>query len=155
MTRTRKSTGHISFVGAGPGDPGLLTRRAYDALASADHVVFDRGVPEPLLATVRAAVHEEAQLSPAEGGSGDVAKVLLSAARSGLHAVHLVAGDPFGHESVVREVQAVARTAVPFEVVPGIGQAAGVATYAGVPLSGVRVTAELDDAAGLDFDALK
>src|SRR4029453_5229457 len=60
----------------------------------------------------------------------------------------------FGHESVVREVQAVARTAVPFEVVPGISQAAGVATYAGVPLPGVRVPAELDDAAGLDFEAL-
>src|SRR2546430_32472 len=109
MTRTRKATGHISFVGAGPGDPGLLTQRALEALASADHVVFDRGIPEPLLGTVRAGAHEEAQFSPAEGASGDVAKVLLSAARSGLHAVHLVAGDPFGHESVVREVQAVSR----------------------------------------------
>src|SRR2546430_6828280 len=141
MTRTRKATGHISFVGAGPGDPGLLTQRALEALASADHVVFDRGIPEPLLGTVRAGAHEEAQFSPAEGASGDVAKVLLSAARSGLHAVHLVAGDPFGHESVVREVQAVARTAVPFEVVPGIGQAAGVATYAGIPLAGGRTVA--------------
>ena len=49
-----------------------------------------------------------------------MAKVLLSAARSGLRAVHLVAGDPFGHDAVVKEVQAVARTAVPFEVVPGV-----------------------------------
>ncbi len=154
MIRSRKSTGHVSFVGAGPGDPGLLTRRALDALASADQVVFDRGVPEPLLATIRAAAHEDAQFSPAEGGSGDVAKVLLSAARSGLHGVHLVAGDPFGHESVVREVQAVARTAVPFEVVPGIGQAAGVATYAGVPLTGVRVTADVDALSTVDFPAL-
>jgi uroporphyrinogen III methyltransferase/synthase len=154
MTRTRKSTGHISFVGAGPGDPGLLTRRALDALASADQVVFDRGVPEPLLATIRAAAHEDAQFSPAEGGSGDVAKVLLSAARSGLHAVHLVAGDPFGHESVVREVQAVARTAVPFEVVPGIGRAAGVASYVGVPLTGVRTAADIEDLGEVDFPAL-
>jgi uroporphyrinogen III methyltransferase / synthase len=154
MTRTRKSTGHISFVGAGPGDPGLLTRRAYEALASADHVVFDRSVPEALLAAVREAAHEEAQFSPAEGASGDVAKVLLSAARSGLHAVHLVAGDPFGHDSVVREVQAVARTAVPFEVVPGIGQAVGVATYAGVPLTGVRTAADVDDVTEVDYPAL-
>src|SRR5436305_1896465 len=110
MTRTRKATGHISFVGAGPGDPGLLTQRALEALASADHVVFDRGIPEPLLGTVRAGAHEEAQFSPAEGASGDVAKVLLSAARSGLHAVHLVAGDPFGHESVARAVPRLART---------------------------------------------
>jgi uroporphyrinogen III methyltransferase/synthase len=80
--------------------------------------------------------------------------VLLSAARSGLRAVHLVAGDPFGHDSVVKEVQAVARTAVPFEVVPGVAQAAGVATYAGVPLTGVRTSADVDDVATLDFEAL-
>src|SRR5205814_168482 len=115
---------------------------------------FGGGVPEPWLGTVRGGAHAEAQFSPAEGASGDVAKVLLSAARSGLHAVHLVAGDPFGHESVVREVQAVARTAVPFEVVPGIGQAAGVATYAGVPLTGVRAAADVDDPSTVDFAAL-
>ena len=49
MTRTRKPAGHIAFVGAGPGDPGLLTRRAHDALVEADQVVYDRGVPESLL----------------------------------------------------------------------------------------------------------
>jgi uroporphyrinogen III methyltransferase/synthase len=154
MTRTRKSTGHISFVGAGPGDPGLLTRRAYDALGAVDQVVYDRGVPDTLLAAIRELAPEEAQFTPAEGAPGDVAKVLLSAARSGLHAVHLVAGDPFGHDAVVKEVQAVARTAVPFEVVPGIAQAAGVAAYAGVPLTGVRTSADVDDVSTVDFDAL-
>ncbi|MFD0822515.1 SAM-dependent methyltransferase, partial [Micromonospora zhanjiangensis] len=138
MTRTRKPAGHIAFVGAGPGDPGLLTRRAHDALVDADQVVFDRGVPEGLLDAIRAEARSDAQFSPAEGAPGDVAKVLLSAARSGLAAVHLVAGDPFGHDTVVKEVQAVARTAVPFEVIPGVGQAEGVASYAGVPLPGVR-----------------
>ena len=49
MTRTRKPVGRIAFVGAGPGDPGLLTRRAHDALVDADHVVYDRSVPESLL----------------------------------------------------------------------------------------------------------
>ncbi|HEY3008272.1 MAG TPA: uroporphyrinogen-III synthase [Micromonosporaceae bacterium] len=154
MTRTRKPAGHIAFVGAGPGDPGLLTRRAHDALADADHVVYDRAVPEPLLDALRAGAKEDAQFSPAEGAPGDVAKVLLSAARSGLSAVHLVAGDPFGHESVVKEVQAVARTAVHFEVVPGVSQAEGVATYAGVPLPGVRTVADVDDVTTLDFEAL-
>src|SRR5256886_11152694 len=154
MTRTRKPTGHVSFVGAGPGDPGLLTRRALDALGSADQVVYDPGIPDALLDAARALASGEAQFSPAEGASGDVAKVLLSAARSGLHAVHLVAGDPFGHETVVREVQAVARTAVPFELVPGIGQAAGVATYPGVPLTGVRTVADVDELSTVDFPAL-
>ncbi len=154
MTRTRKTTGRISFVGAGPGDPGLLTQRATEALSAVDHVVYDRGVPETLLVSIREMAPEEAEFSPAEGAPGDVAKVLLSAARSGLRAVHLVAGDPFGHDSVVKEVQAVARTAVPFEVVPGVAQAAGVATYAGVPLTGVRTSADIDDVNAVDFEAL-
>src|SRR5690606_34983883 len=154
MTRNRKPAGRISFVGAGPGDPGLLTRRAHEALVNADHVVYDRRVPEPLLAAIRAEARPEAEFSVAEGAPGDVANVLLSAARSGLRAVHLVAGDPFGHESVVTEVQAAARTAVPFEVVPGIGQAAGVATYAGIPLTGIRTTADVDDVSAMDFEAV-
>ncbi|MCZ7419231.1 MULTISPECIES: uroporphyrinogen-III synthase [Micromonospora] len=154
MTRTRKPVGRIAFVGAGPGDPGLLTRRAHDALVGADQVVYDRGVPESLLDVVRAEASSDAQFTPAEGAPGDVAKILISAARSGQNAVHLVAGDPFGHDSVVKEVQAVARTAAHFEVVPGVGQAEGVATYAGVPLPGVRTAADVEDVSVLDFDAL-
>ncbi|GAA2520922.1 uroporphyrinogen-III synthase [Pilimelia columellifera] len=163
MSRSRKPAGRIAFVGAGPGDPGLLTRRAHEALTGADHVVYDRSLPEALLTALReeSAVEvaagrrdEAAQFSPAEGGAGDVAKVLLSAARSGLTAARLVAGDPFGQESTVREVQAVTRTAVPFEVIPGISQAAGVAAYAGVPLASVRVTADVDDLSTLDYPAL-
>lgn len=154
MTRTRKSAGRITFVGGGPGDPGLLSRRAVAALAGADQIIHDRGTPEPLLAAVRAEAKPDAEFSPAEGAPGDVAKLLLSAARSGQNAVHLVAGDPFGREAVVKEVQAVARTAVRFEVVPGVDQAAGVASYAGVPLTGERTTVDADDVSKLDFDAL-
>jgi uroporphyrinogen III methyltransferase/synthase len=166
MTRIRKTVGRISFVGAGPGDPGLLTRRAEEALRAADHIVYDRDLPESLLGWVRsisdAAAQPETgdrpaeapQFSPAEGVPGDVAKVLLSAARSGLRAVHLVAGDPFEHDAVVKEAQAVARTAVPFEVVPGVSTPAGVATYAGVALTGVRTTIDVEDVHSVDFDAL-
>src|SRR4051794_28270405 len=99
MTRSRKNAGRVVFVGAGPGDPGLLTRRAHDALAAADHIVYDRHVSEPMLAAIRADADPAAEFSPAEGAPGDVAKVLLSAARSGLLAVHLVGGDPLGHDS--------------------------------------------------------
>jgi len=154
MTRSRKSVGRITFVGAGPGDPGLLTRRAYAAMSTADHILFDRDVPAALIDAIRAEAPPECEFSPAEGAPGDGAKVLLSAARSGLHAVRLVAGDVLATDAVLKEVQAVARTAVPFEVVPGVGVASGVATYAGVPLAGVRVTADVDDVQTLDFDAL-
>src|SRR3954451_9105328 len=152
MTRNRKSAGRVVFVGAGPGDPGLLTRRAYDALANADHVVYDRHVPEALLSAIRADADPETEFSPAEGAPGDVAKILLSAAKAGRHAVHLVGGDPFSHDPVVKEVQAVARTNVPFEVVPGGGKPAGFSPYAGVPLPGVRPVADVDDVHSLDFE---
>lgn len=151
MTRTRKPAGHIAFVGAGPGDPGLLTRRAHDALLEADHVVFDRAVPAVLLDAVRVQAHGDTEFSPAEGGPGDVAKVLLTEARSGRNAVRLVAGDPFGHDVVVKEVQAIARTNVHFSVVPGIDTASGVASFVGV---GVRTSVDVDDVTTVDFEGL-
>src|SRR5690606_19196771 len=114
----------------------------------------DRGTPESLLAAVRAEVKPDAELTAAEGAPGEVAKVLLAAARAGRNAVHLVAGDPFSRESVVKEVQAVARSSVRFEVVPGVGRAAGVATYAGVTLTGICTTVDVDDVSTLDFEAL-
>ncbi|HEY7222701.1 MAG TPA: uroporphyrinogen-III synthase [Micromonosporaceae bacterium] len=180
MTRTRKSVGRISFVGAGPGDPGLLTLRAHEAVLAADHIVYDRDLPASLLEWVRgeaaraeddphalaeaaSAVEDAApdkpaaertEFSPAEGAPGDVAKVLLSAARSGLRAVRLVCGDPFEHDAVAKEVQAVARTAIPFEVVAGVSGPATVAAYAGVPLTGIRTTVDVDDPHGLDYEAL-
>jgi uroporphyrinogen III methyltransferase/synthase len=160
MTR-RKTTGRISFVGAGPGDPGLLTRRALDAMISADHLVHDPSVPAALvaeLAHVRAAAADDEsgplEISVAEGAPGDIAKVLLSGARSGLGVVRLVAGDPFTSDGVVKEAQAVARTAVPFEVIPGVTLGDGVTSYAGVPSGGLRTVVDVRDPAAVDFDAI-
>src|SRR5690606_6869708 len=145
MSRTRKTAGRITFVGGGPGDPGLRPRRALEALATADQVVHARGASEPLLAPGRAEADAGAQLTASAGAPGEVARVLRAAARAGRNAVHLVAGDPFSRESVVKEVQAVARSSVRFEVVPGVGRAAGVATYAGVTLTGICTTVDVDD----------
>ena len=153
MTR-RKTAGRISFVGAGPGDPGLLTRRAYDAIATADRVVHDRILPGPLLEAVREAAPAEIEIEPAEGAPGDVAKVLLSAARSGAHTVRLVAGNPYAYDSVIKEIQAVARTAVPFEVIPGLSHATAVTSYAGMPLGGVHIEVTAEDVHSLNFDGL-
>ncbi|MGH3716309.1 MAG: uroporphyrinogen-III synthase [Micromonosporaceae bacterium] len=153
MTR-RKAVGRISFIGAGPGDPTLLTSRGYEAIAAADRLVHDRTLPAPLLDAARDAAPEQAEFEPAEGAPGDIAKVLLSAARSGLHAVRLIAGDVYSFGSVVKEVQAVARTAVPFEVVPGVSHAGAVTSYAGMPLSGVRIEVTAEDLVELDFEGL-
>lgn len=154
MTRTSNPIGLVTFVGAGPGDPGLLTRRARDVLAGADQIVHDRRIPERLLAEVRQAAKPEAEIAPAEGAPGDVAKTLLAAAQPGAHAAHLVSGDPFGQDTVVEEVRAVARSEIRFEVVPGVGESAGVAGYAGIPLPGVRTTVDVGEASALDFEAL-
>ena len=153
MTR-RKTVGRISFIGAGPGDPTLLTRRAHEAIAEADRVVHDRAVPAVLLDWVRGEAPEEVEVDPAEGAPGDIAKVLLSAARSGLHAVRLVSGDPYAYDSVIKEVQAVARTNVPFDVVPGVSHADAVTSYAGMPLGASRVQVTAEDVTSLDFDGL-
>ncbi|HEY8453730.1 MAG: uroporphyrinogen-III synthase [Micromonosporaceae bacterium] len=154
MSPTAKPAGLVAVVGAGPGDPGLLTRRAMDAIGAAEHIFHDRRIPEPLLAEVRTLAQSKVEPVPVEGGPEEIAKTLVEAAGAGGTVVHLVAGDPFSHESVVAEVRAIARSEVRFEVVPGISEPAGVTTYAGIPLSGLRTVAEVDDPTTLDYGAL-
>ncbi|OOK67067.1 porphobilinogen deaminase [Mycobacterium kansasii] len=188
MTRGRKPTpGRITFVGSGPGDPGLLTTRAAAVLANAALVFTDPDVPEPVLALIGkdlppvsgpapAAAHagenvgvaagESAPSAPAVVSSGpdirpalgepaDVAKTLTAEARSGADVVRLVAGDPLSVDAVITEVNAVARTHLHFEVVPGLAATSAVPTYAGLPLGSSHTVAdvrgELDDT---DWDAL-
>ncbi len=148
MTRARKAVGRITFVGAGPGDPGLLTTRAAEAISSADVVVVDSGVPAAVAALA------SVDTRPAELAPGETVKAVLVDARAGLNVVRLVPGDPFVSDAVVKEALAVARTVVPFEVVPGIGLGAGTAAYAGVPVGPVRTEADLRDLDTADYDAL-
>jgi uroporphyrinogen III methyltransferase/synthase len=158
MTRPRTPAGRVTVVGAGPGDPGLLTRRALDAVAAADHVVHDAGMPAPLLdalvAVAAADGSAKAEFSVADGTPGDTANVMLSGARSGRRVVRLVIGDPLSHAAAVAETAAVARTAVPLEIIPGVPYADGVAAYAGVPTGAVRTVAAITDPAEIDVDAL-
>ncbi|MFC7482292.1 uroporphyrinogen-III synthase [Luedemannella flava] len=163
MTRTRKTVGRISFVGAGPGDPGLLTRRAYEALTGAHHIVYDRSVPDALLDVLRAEQadtdadgdpREETQFSPAEECRVTWRRSCSPRPARACGRCTWSRATLTEHDSVVKEVQAVARTAVPFDVIPGVGRAAGVATYAGVALTGVRTTVDVEDVHTLDFDAL-
>jgi uroporphyrinogen III methyltransferase/synthase len=154
MTRSRKTPGRITFVGAGPGDPGLLTRRALDAAGIAEFLLHDADVPKAVLDAVLAAAPAGIEVSVAEGAPGDVAKVLLSAARSGSTVVRVVTGDPFSADAVVKEAQAVARTAIPFEVVPAVTHADGVSTYAGTPGGGLRTAVDARDLQAVDFAAL-
>jgi uroporphyrinogen III methyltransferase / synthase len=148
MTRVRKTVGRITFVGSGPGDPGLLTAHATDAIRAAEIVVVDPAVPASItgLAT--------GEVRPAEATPADTAKALLAEARAGHSLVRLVAGDPFTDDDVVKEALAVAKTVVPFDVVPGIALGVGTAAYAGLPVGAVRTEADLRDVESVDFEAL-
>ena len=138
MNPARRTSGRIIFVGAGPGDPGLLTVRSVQALAAAGVVVTDPDVPAEVIALAC-----EAEVHPAVGEAVEVAKVLVAAAKAGQAVVRLVAGDVLTADSVVSELQAVARTAVPFDVVPGVSSASAAASYAGIAIGSVHTIADV------------
>ena len=148
MSRARKTTGRIAFVGAGPGDAGMLTVRAQQLLTSAALLVTDPDVPAEILALAA----QGAEVRPAVGEPGDVAKDLVTEAKGGQTVVRLVSGDPLTADAVVAEARAVARTSVPFEVVPGVPAATAVPAFAGVPLGSGHT--EADVRSGVDWAAL-
>lgn len=148
MTRTRKAPGRIAFVGSGPGDPGLLTVRAKDLLTRAELVVTDPDVPSAVLGVVG----EDVELRHAVGDPAEVARDLATEAKVGRSVVRLVAGDPLTSDAVVREAQAVARTSVAFDVVPGVPGATAVPAYAGVALGAVHT--EVDVRGEIDWPGL-
>jgi uroporphyrinogen III methyltransferase / synthase len=122
--------GRVAFVGAGPGDEGLLTVRAADQLAKADLVVAG---PELMEMAVRLA-RPEAEIADTDALAQDP-RLLVKAARAGQHVVRLVRGDPFLFGHTAGEVAACAKAKVPFEVVPGVPTATAVPAYAGIPLT--------------------
>ncbi|AWB94213.1 uroporphyrinogen-III synthase [Aeromicrobium chenweiae] len=133
---TRKAPrGHVSFVGAGPGDASLLTVRAAELLAQADVVITE--LPDQV-----ALVTNGAQI--VDGGIGEDGEVLTHAARarlvvkhakSGGHVVRLMAGDPFTYATGPEEAAACAKAGIGFEIVPGVSSITAVPAYAGVPLT--------------------
>jgi len=147
-SRARKTPGRIAFVGTGPGDAGLLTMRAYELLTGASLVVTDPDVPADVLALAP----EGAEVRPAVGEPADVAHDLVAEAKAGRGVVRLVAGDPLSADAVVLEAQAVARTHVPFDVVPGVPPGTAVPSYAGVPLGAAHT--EVDVRSPVDWAAL-
>jgi uroporphyrinogen III methyltransferase/synthase len=159
MTRLRKTAApaaRIVFVGAGPGDPGMLTARALTAFAEAAAadsavVLVDPDVPAAVQDAVRD-LHAGLELTPVTGEPAEVAKAAVETAKKGSLVVRLVAGDPYTSDDVVKEVLAVGRTAVPFDVVPGVAPATAVPAYAGVALGGAAVTADLGS--GVDLGPL-
>lgn len=130
--------GFVSLVGAGPGDPGLLTLAGRDRLAEADVVVYDRLVNREILAHAR----REAEMiyagkSPAGHtlSQDEINELLVQRAGRGLRVVRLKGGDPFVFGRGGEEGLALVAAGIPFEVVPGVSSAIAGPAYAGVPVS--------------------
>ncbi|MDF6043098.1 bifunctional uroporphyrinogen-III C-methyltransferase/uroporphyrinogen-III synthase [Streptomyces sp. NPDC005318] len=135
------SAGHVTFLGAGPGDPGLLTLRAVEALASADVLVAEPDVLGVVRGHARAGVSTpELTVVDVSSTAADVpvlrdaANLVMEAAKGGRRVVRAVSGDPGLDGNAGTEMLACAAAGIPFEVVPGVANAVGVPAYAGVPL---------------------
>lgn len=137
-SRRRSKPGWVSLVGAGPGDPGLLTVRGRALLRRAEVVVYDRLVNPALLDLAPPeALRVYAGKLP-DGDATDQAAIhalLVAHARAGRRVVRLKGGDPFVFGRGGEEALALAAAGVPFDVVPGVTSAVAVPAYAGIPLT--------------------
>jgi uroporphyrinogen III methyltransferase/synthase len=130
--------GRVILVGAGPGDPGLLTLKGRDALSRADVVLYDALANERLLAHAPAAA-EKILVGKRHGresvAQDEIESWMIAKARDGKTVVRLKGGDPFIFGRGGEEAEACRRAGIEFEVVPGVTSAVAVPAYAGVPLT--------------------
>ena len=140
--------GIVFLVGAGPGDPGLMTIRSLDLIVAADVIVHDRLIPRDALAAARpdaeilyVGKEPGAASVPQEG----IEELLIDRARDGKIVVRLKGGDPFVFGRGGEEAEALADAGIPFEVVPGVTAGVAAPAYAGIPVT------HRDDASAVAF----
>lgn len=128
----------VYLVGAGPGDPGLMSARSLELIARADVIVYDRLIPDTALSGARPGA--ELIYAGKEGGGPSVSQDdingwLLEHGRAGREVVRLKGGDPFVFGRGGEEAEALAAAGIPFEVVPGITAGVAAPAYAGIPVT--------------------
>ncbi len=128
----------VYLVGAGPGDPALLTRRAMELIAAADVIVYDRLIPPEALSGAPAGAELIYAGKQGGGESADqqeIERVLVERGVAGSTVVRLKGGDPFVFGRGGEEAEALAEAGVPFEIVPGVTAGVAAPAYAGIPVT--------------------
>jgi len=161
------SPGKVYLVGAGPGDPGLITVRGTQCLAEADLVLYDYLVNPQLLEHAPAAAERVCLGHPHSGREmrqQEINQQMVAAAQAGKKVVRLKGGDPHVFGRGAEEVEALLAAGIPYEVVPGVTAAFAVASHAGIPITHRDLASAValitghrrGDGAGpeLDYDAL-
>ena len=140
MGARRGAPGRVHLVGAGPGDPGLLTVRGRYLLRTADAVVHDRLIGRGILALIRGERFDVGKVpGKAAAQQKDIDALLVRLAREGKRVVRLKGGDPFVFGRAGFELDALVDAGIPFEIVPGVTSAIAVPAYAGVPVTDRRL----------------
>ncbi len=143
-----EGTGIVYLVGAGPGDPGLMTVRSLDLIVAADVIVHDRLIPRDALAAARPdaeLIYVGKEPGSASVAQDEIAKLLIKRARKGKIVVRLKGGDPFVFGRGGEEAEELAAAGIPFEVVPGVTAGVAGPAYAGIPVT------HRDDASAVAF----
>jgi uroporphyrin-III C-methyltransferase len=138
MKNGAQQTGKVYLIGAGPGDPKLLTIKAAEAIAAADVIVYDYLVNPEILAHARRGaelIYAGKRAGEPSATQADINRILINQAHSGHIVARLKGGDPFIFGRGGEEAEALVDAGIAWEIIPGISAGVAAAAYAGIPLT--------------------